>query len=134
MFKLTSLRAYDGINGGEQILWYEFRDVLGTLIDKHGIPPVNPAFLPQWGQRVAGFETPWPCGGIKGPHFHHGDKVYAVTVQQWNELTSAVIERCQANLDMAATVMEKTPLSLDTVMTLGETATVFPPMEEREFV
>jgi hypothetical protein len=134
MFKLTSLRTPDGIYGGEQILWYEFRDVLGILIDQHGIPPVDPVFLPQRGQPVANVIRPWPCGGIKGLHFHYGDKVYPVTAQLWNEFTSAVIERCRVNLDMAETVMERTPLSLGTVVTLSETATVFPPMEGKEFV
>jgi hypothetical protein len=129
MSELAFLRRYDGINGGERTLWYEFRSVIADLINRYNIPPVEPGFLPQRGQPVANAIRPWPCGGIREPHFHYGDKVYPVAVKQWNEFTHAVIDRCQASLDMAATVMEAAPLSIDTVMTLGATATVFPPLE-----
>ncbi len=135
MSELTALRSYDGINGGRRIFWYEFRTVISQLINRYDIPPIDRDFLPQWGARaVAGFEASWPEGGIRGPHFHYGNQIYPVNVQQWNELASKVLDRCAASLRVAETVMDHASLELDTVMTLGEASTVFLPMEGHEFI
>jgi len=128
MSEMMALRAYDGIDGGRRILWYEFRSVIAKLMQEYNLEAVNHSFLPQRGQAILGdIIRPWPCGGIKGPHFHYGDKVYPVTTEIWNEFTHTVLDRCRASLDKAATVMEVAPLSVNTVAELGETATMFPP-------
>lgn len=101
------LKRYEGIDGGDFVIWMAWSKQIAKYIRKWELAPVALENLPVFyfndptPQPIMADETesnerlrikprPFP-GGLKIAHFHHKGQIYLLNDEQWREFTTKTI-------------------------------------------
>ena len=113
------LKRYEGIDGGDFVIWMAWSTFIGKFIDERKIAPVasehlpyhdeGPTPQPMAEQRSEAqdlrFIRPRPFpGGLKIAHFHYKGEIYLLTESQWQEFTSKAMGMVQEKIQKAETI------------------------------
>ena len=106
--------------------WLINRDLIKEFIEKYKLEEIDQGYfsalkqpmtmenaLPEKGTILPDFGQ---YGGIKGPHFHYGNKVFHISVEQWQEFTKPIV----ADFEQAIIASKKVTLGVETIIDMHD--------------
>ena len=89
--------------GGRLDFWVKYHDVIKDVVKSSRIAPIGAEALPRSFAVMPG-DPGNIFGGMRMPHFHLGDGIYAVDEKQWGQFTQRVMTDLSAKLANAKQV------------------------------
>lgn len=110
-------KKWDGEAGGNRLFWLSKIEIIAEIVNRYDLTPISEELIPAGAYaastqilqetrslNAAKIPIRWPCGGIKEPHLHYGQKLFILDQRQWQEFSDMVVKDCTQRLASAGSI------------------------------
>lgn len=110
-------KKWDGEAGGNRLFWLSKLEIIAEMVNRYDLSPISEELIPAGAYAApaqifsearsldaAKIPIRWPCGGIKEPHLHYGQKLFMLDQKQWQEFSNMVVKDCTQRLASAESI------------------------------